>query len=388
MKKILRIVITGGPCGGKTTALEEISKIFRVQGYTVFTVNETATELINDGVKPFGNEKDLLAIKDFQQAVLDAQLYKEGIREFAAKCCGNDKVVILYDRGILDNRAYLKDEEFKEMIDKKGITEAQIISRYDLVIHLVTAAAGKEEFYTTDNNTARTETVEEARERDKKTMETWSTHPNQVIIGNDCLFDEKIKRVGNTIRGYLGENEVIDQRKYKIEINQLDLVELANKQEVHMLKEEIEEFVISNNGIEDEMYRKSTIAQASYYTYTKIKYNNDGTKTTVHKNVTEELYLDYKSKIEGEPIKKVRYNFIFNNERYRLDFYCSPTHLITLERDVTDKTNTKLPPFVTKIEEITNDRDYSDATIYSFTNKVRKEIKANSLSKKLKMDLY
>ena len=154
-----------------------------------------------------------------------------------------------------------------------------------------------------------------------------------------------------------------------------------------MLKEEIEEFVISNNGIEDEMYRKSTIANSSYYTYTKIKYDINGIRTTVQKNVSDEVYLENLAKIDGEPINKVRYNFIYNNERYRLDLFCSPIHLITLERDVTDKTNSKIPPFVTRIEEITNDRDYSDATIYAFTNKIRKEIKANSLSRKLKLDI-
>lgn len=384
-KKILRIVITGGPCGGKTTAIEEITKLFREQGYTVMSVNEAATELINDGVKPFGSDNDRLPLIDFQRIVLEEQLAKEKTRDMAAGYCSNDKVVILYDRGILDNRAYITDEEFKSLIDAKGITEAEILHRYDLVIHLVTAADGKEEYYTKENNEARTETPEEAREKDRRTMEAWSTHPNQKIVGNDTLFDEKMKKVSNIIRGFLGENEVVDQEKYKVEVGGIDYVVLSNFISVHMLREEIQEFVKSYEDNEDEMYRKSTINGSSYYTYTKIKYHQDGTKTTVHKNVTEEEYLDNLHKASGKEITKTRYDFIYDGERYRMDFYDNPANLITLERDITRKKKKSLPPFIKEndISPITNDRDFSEANICNVINDVREQYQTKKLHKKL-----
>ena len=384
-KKILRIVITGGPCGGKTTAIEEITKLFREQGYTVMSVNEAATELINDGVKPFGSDNDRLPIIDFQRIVLEEQLAKEKTRDMAAGYCSNDKVVILYDRGILDNRAYITDEEFKSLIDAKGITEAEILHRYDLVIHLVTAADGKEEYYTKANNEARTETPEEAREKDRRTMEAWSTHPNQKIVGNDTLFDEKMKKVSNIIRGFLGENEVVDQEKYKVEVGGIDYAVLSNFISVHMLREEIQEFVKSYEDNEDEMYRKSTINGSSYYTYTKIKYHQDGTKTTVHKNVTEEEYLDNLHKASGKEITKTRYDFIYDGERYRMDFYDNPANLITLERDITRKKKKSLPPFIKEndISPITNDRDFSEANICNVINDVREQYQTKKLHKKL-----
>lgn len=384
-KKILRIVITGGPCGGKTTAIEEITKLFREQGYTVMSVNEAATELINDGVKPFGSDNDRLPLIDFQRIVLEEQLAKEKTRDMAAGYCSNDKVVILYDRGILDNRAYITDEEFKSLIDAKGITEAEILHRYDLVIHLVTAADGKEEYYTNENNEARTETPAEAREKDRRTMEAWSTHPNQKIVGNDTLFDEKMKKVSNIIRGFLGENEVVDQEKYKVEVGGIDYAVLSNFISVHMLREEIQEFVKSYEDNEDEMYRESTINGSSYYTYTKIKYHQDGTKTTVHKNVTEEEYLDNLHKASGKEITKTRYDFIYDGERYRMDFYDNPANLITLERDITRKKKKSLPPFIKEndISPITNDRDFSEANICNVINDVREQYQTKKLHKKL-----
>ena len=51
--KITKIVITGGPCGGKTTAMGKIQKKFSRAGYKVLFIAETATELITGGVAPW-----------------------------------------------------------------------------------------------------------------------------------------------------------------------------------------------------------------------------------------------------------------------------------------------------------------------------------------------
>jgi thymidylate kinase len=53
MQKITKIVITGGPCAGKSTALSKIEKHFTGLGYRVIFVNEAATELILNGIVPW-----------------------------------------------------------------------------------------------------------------------------------------------------------------------------------------------------------------------------------------------------------------------------------------------------------------------------------------------
>ena len=50
--QITKIVITGGPCAGKTTGMGKIQREFSKRGYTVLFVPETATELITGGVAP------------------------------------------------------------------------------------------------------------------------------------------------------------------------------------------------------------------------------------------------------------------------------------------------------------------------------------------------
>ena len=53
MKTISKIVITGGPCAGKTTGMSWIQNTFTQRGYVVLFVPETSTELITGGVAPW-----------------------------------------------------------------------------------------------------------------------------------------------------------------------------------------------------------------------------------------------------------------------------------------------------------------------------------------------
>ena len=215
MKDILKIVITGGPCAGKTTALEKIAEFLRGEGYSVIFCHETATELITDGVRPFGNDNDRLPLFDFQRLILDCQLADEDIRIDAAKHAPNNKVAILFDRGILDNRAYITYEQFQELIDKKGMTEEEILERYDLVIHLVSTAVDKEWIY--EGTATRQEDIEEAKALDERTMRTWARHKRHPVIYNNCSFNGKIALVVDEIKKYLGIKRDLTTTRYIIE---------------------------------------------------------------------------------------------------------------------------------------------------------------------------
>ena len=67
----------------------------------------------------------------------------------------SEKVLIVCDRGVLDNKAYMTDEEFATMLQYIGTNEVTLRDTYDAVSHLVTAAKGTEKFYTTANNRRR-----------------------------------------------------------------------------------------------------------------------------------------------------------------------------------------------------------------------------------------
>ena len=149
---ITKIVITGGPCAGKSTAMSWVQNAFKAMGYTVLFVPETATELITGGVAPWSCGTNA----DFQKCLFHMQLEKEKTFERAAKTMNTDKVLIVCDRGALDNKAYMKQEEFSEVLKDLKSDEVSLRDNYDAVFHLVTAAKGAESFYTTANNTANT----------------------------------------------------------------------------------------------------------------------------------------------------------------------------------------------------------------------------------------
>ena len=90
-------------------------------------------------------------------------------------------VIILTDRGVMDNTAYCTPEVEQKIYEQTGCNKTDIRdNRYDMVIHLVTAADGAEEYYTLENNAARTETPEVAKMLDKMTQGVWNGHPNYV----------------------------------------------------------------------------------------------------------------------------------------------------------------------------------------------------------------
>ena len=96
------------------------------------------------------------------------QLEKEKVFEQAARTMDSDKILIVCDRGTLDNKAYMTEVDFSLVLNELGLNEVELRDGYDAVFHLVTAAKGAEKFYTTANNTARTETVDEAVALDDK----------------------------------------------------------------------------------------------------------------------------------------------------------------------------------------------------------------------------
>ena len=98
----------------------------------------------------------------FQQFVLRSQLHLEDSMEAYARSTGQPAVLIC-DRGIMDGAAYCPAEEFKRLLEIEGLDISARDSRYNAVIHLVTAADGAATHYNLASNLARHESVAEVR---------------------------------------------------------------------------------------------------------------------------------------------------------------------------------------------------------------------------------
>lgn len=185
---LFKIVITGGPCAGKTQAISEIKKRMKKTGYTVIVISEVPTEMILSGINPKRVGKYV-----FQKTIILLQQQKEKIMLNAlhSSCLG--KIVILYDRGIIDHFTYLSEKECRLIKQELNIDLLECYDNYDLVFHMSSTASELPScFFNTEH---RKDTIKEAAQSDKLIGEYWKNHPNYHYIKCSKDFNEKINNL-------------------------------------------------------------------------------------------------------------------------------------------------------------------------------------------------
>lgn len=140
---------------------------------------------------------------DFQYFVIADQLHKEKLALKGAQMVPEENVLIIYDRALFDDKAYITDEQFREILAYFGKTEQEVLAGYDAVLHLVSCAKGAEFAYNFGNE-ARYEPLETAREKDDLTLRAWKDHPNLKVIDNAVDFEDKLRRGIRAIYDCLG----------------------------------------------------------------------------------------------------------------------------------------------------------------------------------------
>lgn len=133
---VFRIAFTGGPCGGKTTALAEMSERLRSRGVKAFVVPEAATLFFTGGAGTLDLSCEEQS-RTFQTGLLRTQIALEDSFLALAHAAGG-RAVVLCDRGALDGSVYVSPDIWSQMLKDSGHDEAELRDgRYDLVIHLV-----------------------------------------------------------------------------------------------------------------------------------------------------------------------------------------------------------------------------------------------------------
>lgn len=196
---IKTIVITGGPCSGKTAALDWLRRDLKARGHTLIFVPEVASELITGGAAPW----TCRSYDEFQKAVFAMQLSKEKVFLDAARRMDAEQIVMVLDRGLMDNGGYMSPACLEETLAENGLTRDDVFARYDVVFHLVSSAKGAREAYTLDNNATRRETPEEASAVDDRLLAAWNGHPHLHTIGNTAVFADKMGLLLHEVHAFL-----------------------------------------------------------------------------------------------------------------------------------------------------------------------------------------
>lgn len=361
-KRIIKIVLTGGPAAGKTTLVSRILKEFKQDdGWKVITIPESATDLISGfGIKPFGNCVSMLEFQDF---VIADQLHKERLALKAAEMVPEHNVLIVYDRALLDDKAYITDAEFDQVIARfDGRTVESVLANYDAVIHLVTCAKGAEFAYNLGND-ARTETLEHAIEMDDRTLRAWSAHPNLKIIDNTVDFEKKIQRAMREIYRIVGEPEPMDKKhKYLIERPNMDeLIVRYNAVPFEM----VQNYLVETNPRIERRIRKQKNGSDHLYFYTEKHTMADNTKWDTERPISQKEYNQYMLEVDPQlqPVHKIKYRFSYLNERFEIDIYRFSADKAMMFCYAEDGEQIQLPPEIRVLQDVTGNLEYKNKTL-------------------------
>lgn len=363
-KDVIKIVITGGPCSGKTTAMSWIQNAFTQMGYVVLFIPETATELITGGVAPWTCGTNC----EYQKCQLNLQLDKEKVFEQAAKSMNSDKILIVCDRGTLDNKAYMDDSEFSTALEYLDTNEIELRDNYDAVFHLVTAAKGAAEYYTLENNSARIETVEEAAAIDDKIISAWTGHPHLRVIDNSFGFHSKLKRLIAEISSFLGEPEPFEiERKFLIEYPDIKWLEAnPNCQRIEI----IQTYLKTDNGDEVRVRQRGLDGHYIYFQTTKRKIS-DIKRVEIERRLSESEYIKLLMNADTtkRQIRKDRYCLMYNNQYFEIDVYPFWNDKAIVEIELSDETEKIIfPEQIKVIKEVTDDESYKNVSLADITS--------------------
>ena len=232
--------------------------------------------------------------------------------------------------------------------------------QYDAVFHLVTAAKGAEKYYTTANNQARTESVEEAAALDDKLISAWTGHPHFRTVDNSTGFEEKMLRLIKEITAFLGEPSPMEiERKYLISRPNLRTLEqMPNCERVDI----IQTYLKSDDP--DEEIRIRQRGSNGHYIYFMTRKKASGLKRVeIEKRLSQEEYLTLMVDADPafRPIHKERYCLSENGLYYEIDIYPDWKDKAVMEIELHDeKQEIIFPEGVDVIREVTGDPAYSN----------------------------
>ncbi|KAI5716110.1 hypothetical protein M8J76_001089 [Diaphorina citri] len=295
----------------------------------------------------------------FQENLLHCMIQIENTFFELGRSCKRNCLIIC-DRGTMDASAFVTPEKWEKMMAANGWNSVELRdNRYNQIIHMVSAANGAEDFYTTEDHACRSESVEIAKELDHRAAAAWIGHPYFDVIDNSSDFESKICRM---IAGVC----------QKLGIDTGDRLKTDSKKRKFLVKSPLPD----GEGKFPERYQDFDVVHHYLQTGGHWSYTHTIRKPKIHNQVvevkTQLTHRDYINMLQQKDdshwaIFKKRRCFIHNNQYFQLDVYKEPCHprckgLILLETYSAlenDELLSRLPKFLTLIKEVTGNPDYS-----------------------------
>ncbi|KAJ8606033.1 hypothetical protein CTAYLR_010789 [Chrysophaeum taylorii] len=172
------VVVTGGPCSGKTSTIDSLEGVTRVP--------EAATLYHRAGGQlPFSHnqpDRDLL----WEAWLVELKISLEN----AAIARGG---LVVCDRGVLDSRAYVDD--WPRLLELLDTSQQELEARYDAVVHLDVAPPDAYSL----GNAARTESYTQAVALGEQTLASWRGPIPMTRVRNTGSFNDKIRTARSAV---------------------------------------------------------------------------------------------------------------------------------------------------------------------------------------------
>lgn len=352
MPEIRRIVLTGGPCAGKTTALVRVAECFTNLGYKVFTVPEVPTLVTAAGWNYMTSNPDFYL--EGERTILRLQLsLEESVTRLAETVAAEQPCVVICDRGTLDISAYITPDLWRQLAEEAGHTTETLRQRYDAVLHLVTAADGAEQFYTTANNAQRYENATPeglalARSLDRKVLDAWAGHPHLRVIDNTSDFNGKLTRV-------LEEISQVLELPLPVRHECRYIVEVTGPLPPAIESDITQTYLVADPGTEVRL-RQRTVSGQRLNTLTTTRTLSPEQKVITERQVSNSLYESLLQQADPyrHTLSKLRRSFICDGHYYKLDTFRAPHDGLVILETKGDAA-VPVPPFLTALRDITTD---------------------------------
>ena len=232
------------------------------------------------------------------------------------------------------------------------------------MLHLVSAADGAEQYYTTATNSTRYEQANEeglriARDLDKKVNKAWTGHPHLRVINNHDNFDMKINRVLKEISNVLEIPQPIeDERTY--------IVELTGQLPESIESEITQTYLVADPDCEIRLRRRDWGGEVVNVHKTKKRISATEVLET-ERQVSNALYESLLQQADPyrATIRKTRRSFIWRGQFFQVDTFHEPVNnLVLLEtKGVAQQESVNFPPFLRVIEDVTGNPQYYNYNI-------------------------
>lgn len=339
---LYKFVISGGPCGGKTTALARVFSYLRERNFEVINVPEAYTILNSNGMSfDFFTTEGMSQI--IQGTVLDVMLTLEDGVERVLKARGKPAVMIC-DRGTMDGSVYVSPQEFQNIMDERNTDIVQLRdNRYDAAFHMVTAADGAEPYYTLENNKVRHESKEDARKADRLTQRAWCGHPHLYVIDNSTDFEGKMNRLVDIIAKVVGLPSNLKRRSAKYLLkSRPDVSKFPTEIDFQIFEVEKVYLQLFNIASDDDGYnfirRRSSVDRStgkvlgSVYQITSVKRASNDELIEQKRIISSREYsAAYETRdLQRHIVRQRRISFLYEKQSFNVHMYESPVSEVSI----------------------------------------------------------